>query len=109
IVAAVGGYLWWQRQNPLAVTAATVAPAEPPGDQCDVTVDVVGTVQTNGRPGTITYQWIRSDGETSGVLDQTVAAGAASVQVHLFWSFSGRGRYDATATLQILAPSPMEA
>lgn len=109
IVAAVGGYLWWQRQNPLAVTAATVAPAEPPGDQCDVTVDVVGTVQTNGRPGTITYQWIRSDGETSGVLDQTVAAGAASVQVHLFWSFSGQGRYDATATLQILAPSPMEA
>lgn len=109
LLAGVGGYLWWERQNPLVVTAAVVAPAEPPGDQCDVTVDVVGTVQTNGRGGTVTYQWIRSDGETSAVLDQSVPDGNASTQVHLFWSFSGQGRYQATATLKILAPTPIEA
>jgi hypothetical protein len=109
ILAGVGGYLWWQRQNPLVVTAAVVAPAQPPGEECDVTVDVVGTVQTNGRSGTVTYQWVRSDGETSAVLDQSVANGSGSTQVHLFWSFSGEGSYDATATLKILAPTPMEA
>jgi hypothetical protein len=108
LLAGVGGYLWWQRQNPLEVTAAVVAPAQPPGDQCDVTVDVVGTVQTNGRRGTITYQWIRSDGEASAVLDQSVPDGDASTQVHLFWTFSGEGSYRATATLKILAPTPME-
>jgi hypothetical protein len=109
LLAGVGGYLWWERQNPLVVTAAVVAPAQLPGDQCDVTVDVVGTVQTNGRGGTVTYQWIRSDGETSAVLDQSVPDGNASTQVHLFWSFSGQGRYQATATLKILAPTPIEA
>jgi hypothetical protein len=108
ILAGVAGYLWWERQNPLVVTAAVVAPAEPPGDRCDVTVDVVGTVQTNGRGGTVTYQWIRSDGEISTVLDQSVPEGSASTQVHLFWSFSGQGRYRATATLKILAPTPIE-
>jgi hypothetical protein len=109
ILAGVGGYLWWQRQNPLVVTAAVVAPAQPPGEECDVTVDVVGTVQTNGRGGTVTYQWVRSDGEASAVLDQSVPNGSGSTQVHLFWSFSGEGSYDATATLKILAPTPMEA
>jgi hypothetical protein len=108
LVAGVAAYLWQRHENPLVVTGAVVAAAEEPGDQCDVTVDVVGTIQTNGPPGTISYQWIRSDGETSGVLDQSVPSGRASTQVHLFWSFSGQGRYDATATLRILAPTPME-
>jgi hypothetical protein len=109
VLAGVGGYLWWQRQNPLQVTAVVVAPAQPPGEECDVTVDVVGTVQTNGRGGTVTYQWIRSDGEMSAVLDQTVPDGSASTQVHLFWAFSGQGRYQAVATLKVLAPTPMQA
>jgi len=109
LVGVVAAYLWRQHENPLVVTAAVVAPAEDPGDRCDLTVDVVGTIQTNGRPGTVTYQWIRSDGETSAVLDQSVPAGRSSTQEHLFWSFSGQGRYDATATLKILAPTPLEA
>ena len=109
LVAGVAAYLWRQQENPLVVTGAVVAPAEEPGGRCDVTVDVVGTIQTNGQPGTVTYQWIRSDGETSAVLDQSVPSGRASTQVHLFWSFAGQGRYDATATLKILAPTPTEA
>jgi len=109
LAGGVAAYLWRQQADPLVVTGAVVAPAEDPGDQCDLTVDVVGTIQTNGQPGTITYQWIRSDGETSAVLDQSVPAGRFSTQVHLFWSFSGQGRYDATATLRILAPTGVEA
>src|SRR5262249_59704155 len=48
-----------------AVTAVAVAPANPPApNQCHVTVDVVGTIVTNGHGGTVTYQWTRSGGGT---------------------------------------------
>ena len=109
LVGGVLGFLWWRQQNPLVVTAAVVAPAQPPGNACDLTVDVVGTVQTNGKAGTFTYQWVRSDGQTSAVLDQSVTSGVASTQVHLYWSFSGQGTLDVSATLKILAPTPLEA
>jgi hypothetical protein len=109
LVGGVLGFLWWRQQNPLVVTAAAVAPAQPPGNACDLTVDVVGTVQTNGKAGTFTYLWVRSDGQTSAVLDQSVTSGVASTQVHLYWSFSGQGTLDVSATLKILAPTPLEA
>ncbi len=70
---------------------------------------MVGTVQTNGKAGTFTYQWVRSDGQTSAVLDQSVTSGVASTQVHLYWSFSGQGTLDVSATLKVLAPTPLEA
>ncbi len=109
LVGGVLGFLWWRQRNPLVVTAAAVAPAQPPGNTCDLTVDVVGTVQTNGKAGTFTYQWVRSDGQTLAVLDQSVTSGVASTQVHLYWSFSGQGTLDVSATLKILAPTPLEA
>jgi len=109
LAAGVAGVFWYRQRNPLVVTAVAVAPAEPPGSRCDITIDVVGTVQTNGRAGTFSYQWVRSDGQTSAVLDQSLPRGAAAVEVHLYWSFSGRGTLPVTATLKILAPSPVEA
>ncbi|WP_412539183.1 hypothetical protein R8Z50_25480 [Longispora sp. K20-0274] len=109
IIGGVVGYFWWYNAHPLKVTAAAVAPASPPGTACDVTVDVVGTVTTNGRPGTITYQWLRSDGEATQELSQSVSSGTKSVPLHLHWKFSGKGEYQAKATLKILGPTPTEA
>jgi hypothetical protein len=104
----VGAVLWWRFGNALAVTGAAVAPAQPPGAACDTTVDVVGVVQTNGRAGTLRYQWLRNDGQTSEVLEQRAAAGNSTIAVHLHWTFSGRGTYQAKATLNVLAPTPMQ-
>lgn len=108
IVAAVIVYLLQSRAGPLAVLEATVAPAADPGRACDVTVDVVGTVRTNGQAGTITYQWSRSDGELTERLTQTVGDGAVTTDVHLLWTLAGRGTYSATATLRIIEPNPVD-
>jgi hypothetical protein len=74
-----------------------------------VQVDVVGTIQTDGSAGLITYEWLRSDGQSSGALEQAVKKGETSTQVHLYWRFQGQGTLDATATLRILKPQVLEA
>lgn len=107
LIAGVLAYLLLQGRDPVAVTMITVTAQNPPG-ACDVTVDVVGTVTTNGRPGTFVYQWLRSDGQTTAPQTQSVASGQTSVPVVLQWSVSGRGTFDAQATLRILEPSPGE-
>jgi hypothetical protein len=108
LAAVLAFFLLW-RPDPVVLTGAEVAPAAPVGQACDVTVDVVGTIRTNGRAGTIGYRWLRSDGESSEPLTQTVEAGQTSAQVHLFWTLSGKGRYPATATLEITQPQPLTA
>ncbi|MDT7584823.1 MAG: serine/threonine kinase PknH [Pseudonocardiales bacterium] len=110
VVAAVIGYLLLQREpGNLEVLGATVAPAAGPGQHCDVTVDIVGTVRTNGHSGVITYRWSRSDGETTDVLSQSVTKGASSTPVHLLWKVAGKGRFPATATLLVESPNPVQA
>jgi serine/threonine-protein kinase len=110
VVAAVIGYLLLQREpGNLEILGATVAPAAGPGQHCDVTVDIVGTVRTNGHSGVITYRWSRSDGETTDVLSQSVTKGASSTPVHLLWKVAGKGRFPATATLLVESPNPVQA
>ena len=100
---------WWQRShNNVAVTSVAVAPAQQLAGKCDVQYDIVGTVMTNGKAGTISYEWVRSDGQSSGVLKQSVAAGETSTKVHLYWRFSGQGSMTAQATLHVLAPARIE-
>jgi serine/threonine-protein kinase len=108
---AVGAvaYLVHRDHGQLQVLGATVAPAAGSAPRCDGTADVVGTIRTNGQPGTIGYRWTRSDGETTDVLTQPVADGESIVHVHLLWRFSGVGHYDATATLGIASPNPVQA
>ena len=77
--------------------------AEGPG--CDGTADVVGVVKTNGRPGTVTYRWVRSDGTTSGLLREKLTRGQKQARLHLLWTFHGRGEYRAAAELRIVSPS----
>jgi hypothetical protein len=105
VLALVLGFLAWQRFGPrMAVReVAVTAPAKGPG--CDGTADVVGVVRTDGRPGTLTYRWVRSDGTGSGVLRQEVARGQKEARLHLLWTFRGRGEYRAGAELRVVSPS----
>jgi hypothetical protein len=105
IIGAVGVAWWWRSQPAVSVAVISVAPAQPPGDACDITVDVIGTVGTDGRPGIFTYQWVRSDGQASEVLRRSTELGSTTVQVHLHWTFHGEGTYEARATLRILTPT----
>jgi hypothetical protein len=108
IVAVVVAWLLLQHGDPLVVRGAEVH-AVPATAGCDTTVDVVGTVTTGGGSGILRYQWLRSDGQTSEILTQSVAKDAAPTPVHLQWSVSGHGHFDGRATLRVLEPSPTES
>ncbi|MBT2365478.1 hypothetical protein J7E88_09130 [Streptomyces sp. ISL-10] len=102
---AVLAFLAWQRFGPgVSVRGVAVrTPADGPG--CDGTADVVGVVRTDGRPGTLTYRWLRGDGTTSGPLHEKVTRGQQQARLHLRWTFHGRGEYHAHAELEVMSPS----
>ncbi|MEU6344071.1 hypothetical protein ABZ883_24365 [Streptomyces sp. NPDC046977] len=109
VLLAVLAYLAWQRFGPgLAVREVTVA-AVPSAPSCDTRVDVVATVRTNGRAGTITYRWLRNDGTSSNTLYEKVPRGRATTRLHLLWTFHGHGTYDARAELRVSAPGSRSA
>ncbi|GAA2703803.1 hypothetical protein ACFY2R_21490 [Micromonospora olivasterospora] len=108
LVAVVGLYLF-ERLSPLEVEGVTVAVPRPAGNRCDVTVDVVATVRTNGRGGTIRYQWLRSDAPPGALLTERVGRGQRSATLTLKWTFSGVGATTETATVNIIEPSPVQA
>lgn len=108
VVVAGLAFLLTRPHEALAVEAVSVQAAAP-GTSCDTTVDVVGTVTTNGRAGSVTYQWWRNDGQPSAVLTQSVPTGTRTTEVHLPWTLTGRGRFDAEATLRVLEPGPYES
>jgi hypothetical protein len=109
ILGAAGVIFWQRTHDHLNVTAVAVAPAHLPGSQCNVTVNVVGTITTNGLGGTVSYQWIRGGGLTSRINAVTAARGHATVQVVLQWSFHGSGTYHAAARLRVLTPDVTSA
>lgn len=99
----------WQRVGPpLAVDRMTVT-SSATALGCDSTADVVGVVTTNGRPGTVSYRWVRSDGTASEVLHEVMARGQKTARLHLRWTFQGEGRYEARAELRVLSPTPHTA
>lgn len=108
LLLVVALYLW-QRLSPLEVEGVTVAVARPAGDRCDVTVDVVATVRTNGRAGVIRYQWLRSDAPTGTLLTERVGPGERTVTLTLQWTFSGVGATTETATVNLVEPAPLQA
>jgi hypothetical protein len=101
----VGVYLWERTHEALKVNAVSVALANPPGTKCNVTVDVVGTIVTNGHGGAITYQWIRNSNDTMAPATVTNASGQDTVQVQLKWAFHGKGTQHAVAELHVLSPN----
>ncbi|MFE1248303.1 hypothetical protein [Streptomyces sp. NPDC058766] len=106
VVLCVLAFLAWQRLGPpLAVTSAEVT-ARPEALGCGGTARITGVVTTNGRPGTLTYRWVRSDGTSSGVLEETTARGQSQARLQLRWTFEGAGHHTARAELRLLSPSP---
>ncbi|MFD0316273.1 hypothetical protein [Streptomyces flavalbus] len=109
VVLCVLAFLAWQRPGPpLAVDAVTVT-ARPTALECDGTAHVVGVLATNGRGGTLTYRWVRSDGTASGVLTEVLGRGQDRARLHLRWTFEGAGHHAARAELRVLAPTPRTA
>ncbi|MFG2837996.1 hypothetical protein ACGFYE_23660 [Streptomyces zaomyceticus] len=106
VLVAVLVFLAWRQYGPgVAVRDVSVsAPGQTLG--CDGTAAVVGLVRTDGRPGTLTYRWERSDGTRSGVLHEKVARGQEEASLRLLWTFHGPGTHRAVARLVITSPSP---
>ncbi|USQ85153.1 hypothetical protein NFX46_15965 [Streptomyces phaeoluteigriseus] len=109
LVAAVL-FLFW-REHTASVTGvrevSVTAARETLG--CDTTAGIVGVVRTDGRPGTLSYRWVRSDGTSSDVRHTTVARGQRQVRLELLWSFEGPGRHAAVAELRVLTPERRSA
>jgi hypothetical protein len=104
VVLAVLAFLAWQRfGQPVEISRVAVT-ARPTVLGCDDTADIVGLVTTNGRPGTLSYRWLRSDGTASRVLHEVMVRGQRQARLHLRWTYQGRGYRAAQAELRILAP-----
>ena len=108
LLVVVGLYLW-QQLRPLEVDGVTAAVPRPAGTRCDVTVDVVATVRTNGRRGVLRYQWLRTGAAPGAVLTERVGRGQRTATLTLQWTFSGVGSTTGTATVNIVEPSPLQA
>ncbi|MGW7363489.1 hypothetical protein ACWGI8_08685 [Streptomyces sp. NPDC054841] len=105
VLLAVLGFLAWQRYGPgLAVRGVTVG-TDPAGPGCDGTAVITALVDTDGRPGSLTYHWVRNDGTTSEELSERLARGQRQARLRLLWTFHGEGAYDARAELRITSPS----
>ncbi|MET8946843.1 hypothetical protein ABZX30_25580 [Streptomyces sp. NPDC004542] len=110
VVSAVLLFLWWQEHTApeLAVSRVTVHSADGTLG-CGRTADITGVVRTNGREGTLAYRWERNDGTSSGLLHASVGQGQRLARLNLRWTFQGRGRFPAAATLRILSPTTRTA
>ncbi|MBB0231474.1 hypothetical protein [Streptomyces calidiresistens] len=104
VLVAACGWVWWQRFGPdLAVREVTVhSPGGAP--TCDGTAEILGVLRTNGRPGEVRYEWLRSDGTTSGELVERVPRGREEVRLRLLWTFRGEGVVTASARLRLIDP-----
>jgi uncharacterized protein (DUF2235 family) len=105
VLVSVIAFLAWQRLGPSVSVRTVAVTARPTVLGCDGTADIVALVATNGRPGTLSYRWTRSDGTASGVLREVVVRGQRQARLHLLWTFQGKGHYTARAELRILSPA----
>jgi hypothetical protein len=108
VVAGIGAYVWNKTHQTLKVTAATVSVAHPGQIACNATVDVVGTIFTNGKGGPVTYQWTK-DGENLPTGTVTAAGGQQQVRVDLKWNLRGKGTHHAVAIFQVFTPNVISA
>lgn len=105
MLICVLAFLAWQRLGPPIDVRTVTVTARSTVLTCDATANIVAVVTTNGRPGTLSYRWIRSDGTASGVLREELARDQKQARLHLLWTFQGKGRHTARAELRILSPS----
>ena len=100
--------MWKKAHQTLKITAATVSVANPGKIACNSTVDVVGTIFTNGKGGPITYQWTK-DGENLPTGTVTASSGQQQVRVELQWVPGGKGIHHAAAIFQVFTPNVISA
>jgi hypothetical protein len=100
--------LWQHVGGRLSVSGVAVA-ARTSLIGCDTTETVTATLHTNGKPGTVEYRWVRSDGTASDELQQRVSAGTTQVDVVLRWAFTGHGSMHALATIDVQSPGSASA
>ncbi|WP_424215136.1 hypothetical protein ACN20G_25430 [Streptomyces sp. BI20] len=105
VLLAVLLWLGWDRFGPgPAVRSVTVGvPAGDPG--CGGTAEITAVLATDGRPGTVRYQWVRNDGTASEVLTERLARGQDRATLRMLWTFRGEGSYAARAELRLLDPA----
>jgi serine/threonine protein kinase len=108
IVAGIAAYVWTKTHQTLKITAATVSVTNPDKIACNSTVDVVGTIFTNGKGGPITYQWTK-DGENLPTGTVTATSGQPQVRVELQWNLRGKGIHHAAAIFQVFTPNVISA
>jgi serine/threonine-protein kinase len=108
IVAGIAGYVWTRTHQTLKITAATVSVTNPGKIACNSTVDVVGTISTNGKGGPITYQWTK-DGQNLPTGTVTATSGQQQVRVELRWYLAGKGVHHAVAIFQVFTPNVISA
>jgi Protein kinase domain len=108
IVAGIAAYVWTKTHQTLKITAATVSVTNPDKIACNSTVDVVGTIFTNGKGGPITYQWTK-DGENLPTGTVTATSGQQQVRVELQWNLRGKGIHHAAAIFQVFTPNVISA
>lgn len=101
LILAAGFYLWTQRGAPLSVTAVDVKVPKAKG--CDITVNIIGVITTNGSAGQLSYEWLPS-GERPVKHTDTLASGQSTHQVSLKWDIGGQGTKKLTARLRVLSP-----
>ncbi|MEH0420454.1 hypothetical protein [Streptomyces sp. B21-083] len=105
VLIIVIAFLAWQRLGPSIAARTVEVTARPTVLGCDGTADIAALVTTNGRPGTLSYRWTRSDGTASGVLREEMVRGQEHADLHLLWTFQGKGHYTAQAELRLLSPT----
>ena len=104
LVIAVLIYFLWGRGTNAVTVDSVVVKASTPAVTCGQTERLNALITTNGGAGTLTYQWVRSDGTTSEILTQNMNRGEGQTSVALLWNFDGYGTLDAKATLHIISP-----
>lgn len=105
VFLCVLAFLAWQRLGPSVEVRDVSVTARPEELGCGGTAQILAQVTTNGRPGTFTYRWFRSDGTSSGVLRERLPRGRHHATLSLRWTFEGEGHHAGRAELRVLTPS----
>ncbi|WP_214323166.1 hypothetical protein [Nonomuraea sediminis] len=98
---------WFKLGSAPALAVKSIDVAAPKKTQgCDSSVNITGTIVTNGGAGEVAYEWHKNlDKE---VVKQTlrVTSGQTVYKVPLRWTLKGKSSVKATATLTVTAPGP---
>ncbi|WP_406425163.1 hypothetical protein [Streptomyces sp. NBC_01589] len=105
VFLCVLAFLAWQRLGPSVEVRDVSVTARPAELGCGETAQILAQVTTNGRPGTFTYRWFRSDGTSSDVLRERLPRGGRHATLSLRWTFEGKGHRAGRAELRVLTPS----